>query len=231
MTSKPGVVLSRRKEIVSLPSCNTLPRLLACSSNHLTTALYSGGDDSKLIMSSLNAPEASSRKLPFHNAGVTAILPIPSSSSSQDTTILLTGSYDDFIRVYLLPSPTNSKPKVLAEKDIGLGGGGVWRLKFLEQPNPSAASQSVENEYIVLATCMRVGCKILKITKSNSDEWTIDILAHTGVHESMNYASDVVPLPLEGKSRARTIVSTSFYDRLLFVWKYDPDLQVTEGGD
>lgn len=104
-------------------------------------------------------------------------------------------------------------------------------MKFLEIPSPSTTSGSMEEEYIVLATCMRVGCKILRITKSESEDWTIDILAHTGVHQSMNYASDFVPMSLGDISSERTIVSTSFYDRLLFVWKYDAEMQFTDGGD
>lgn len=193
----------------------------------LAKALFSGGDDSKLLMSSLTSPEIPTRKLPFHNAGVTAILPIPTlapEAPENDNPVLLTGSYDDFIRVYLLPSQFNSKPKILAEKDIGLGGGGVWRLKFLTSPSHSSSPDQEEQKFLVLASCMRVGCKIIQITKSHTAGWTIEVLAQVGVHESMNYASDVVPLPQDTRISTRTIVSTSFYDRLLFVWKYDSDV-------
>jgi diphthamide biosynthesis protein 7 len=59
----------------------------------------------------------SDRKL--HEAGVTSILPL-----SND--LLVTGSYDDRIR--LLSAPVLGRRKVLAELDLG---GGVWRLKVL----------------------------------------------------------------------------------------------------
>lgn len=208
-------------------------------------ALYSGGDDSKLIMSSLNSELPSSRILPFHDAGVTAILPIPPTTASTDTDLtkiplLLTGSYDDFIRVYKPPSLYNSKPQVLASRDIGMSGGGVWRLKFLSIENGqhhhdtnTNNSSPFQQRLLVLASCMRVGCKILAITKPEQGDWKIEILAQTAIHESMNYASDFVPLPLDEESSTaldigniKTIVSTSFYDRLLFVWRYDPSIVV-----
>lgn len=162
------------------------------------------------------------------------ILPIPTpESSAEDPEILLTGSYDDFIRVYQPPSLYSTKSKVLASKDIGCSGGGVWRLKFLTDPNdpPKSDQSDLKRRFLVLASCMRVGCKVLEIKESREGEWTIDVLAKTAVHESMNYASDVVPLSIEEVDKGkdmRTIVSTSFYDRLLFVWRYDPAIELEE---
>lgn len=54
-----------------------------------------------------------------HQAGVTSILPLASE-------LLVTGSYDDRIR--LLYAPALGRRRVLAELDLG---GGVWRLKML----------------------------------------------------------------------------------------------------
>jgi diphthamide biosynthesis protein 7 len=192
-----------------------------------------------LITASLNVENSSSRKLPFHEAGVTMILPISlTNTSPEESELLLTGSYDDFIRVYQPPSLYNSKPKVLAQRDIGCRGGGVWRLKVLDDENMTrgAALQTgggrsaVQRKLLVLASCMRVGCKILEIKESHEGEWTIDVLANTAVHDSMNYASDVVPFVdrANAANRVRTIVSTSFYDRLLFVWKWEPDIEIDE---
>lgn len=59
----------------------------------------------------------SDRKI--HEAGVTSILPLAND-------LLVTGSYDDRIR--LLSAPVLGRRKVLAELDLG---GGVWRLKVL----------------------------------------------------------------------------------------------------
>lgn len=103
------------------------------------TSIYSGGDDAALRFSglpaSLTSPTTSSltsddeaeEYLPSwqdcraHQAGVTAILPLP---SEQD--ILITGSYDDNIRV--LYAPLQGRKQVLAEENLE---GGVWRLKML----------------------------------------------------------------------------------------------------
>jgi diphthamide biosynthesis protein 7 len=121
-----------------------------------------------------------------------------------------------------------------------MSGGGVWRLKFLstnyvlnDSTTDTNISASSQQKLVVLASCMRVGCKILAVTKSARGDWEIEVLAQTAIHESMNYASDFVPLPLDGESSTigdtghpRTIVSTSFYDRLLFVWRYDPGIVI-----
>lgn len=100
--------------------------------------LFSGGDDAVLQalgLSSVNkeldnrpgettddenaaaTPLWADRK--SHEAGVTSILPLAND-------LLITGSYDDRIR--LLSTPPVGRRKVLAELDLG---GGVWRLKML----------------------------------------------------------------------------------------------------
>jgi diphthamide biosynthesis protein 7 len=58
-----------------------------------------------------------------HQAGVTAILPLASGDN-----ILITGSYDDNIRV--LHAPLQGRKQVLAEENLE---GGVWRLKLLTE--------------------------------------------------------------------------------------------------
>lgn len=106
------------------------------------TSIYSGGDDAILRFSALPSSfltttnttasneddeQEDQQYLPTwqdrraHNAGVTAILPLP---SEQD--ILITGSYDDNIRV--LYGPLQGRKQVLAEESLE---GGVWRLKML----------------------------------------------------------------------------------------------------
>lgn len=92
--------------------------------------IYSGGDDAVLALSSMvhDAPDATAddraglaqwQDRRIHQAGVTAILPI-----SDD--LVLTGSYDDHIR--LISTPAVGRKAVLAELNLQ---GGVWRLKLL----------------------------------------------------------------------------------------------------
>ena len=105
----------------------------------LLPELYSGGDDSVLCRYSVGirqdsgSPlsdgdefEAPSRDSKTHMAGVTAILPLQTIIDEEQ--VLLTGSYDEFVRV-LLPVKGSTRPKILAEERLG---GGVWRLKVLD---------------------------------------------------------------------------------------------------
>ena len=106
------------------------------SFSHDGSALYSGGDDANLRFSTL-APSKSQESedededtfTPIqwqdrrsHQAGVTAILPLASEEN-----ILITGSYDDNIRV--LHAPLMGRKQILAEQNLE---GGVWRLKLLD---------------------------------------------------------------------------------------------------
>ena len=189
--------------------------------------LYSGGDDSMLCRhSSFGRPleaeghmgdEAqhlhgpSWRDKTTHNAGVTAILPLSLSASDEDD-LLITGSYDEYVRVLALPN-LGGRTKVLAEKQLG---GGVWRLKLLD----TIYSPGKGIHLVVLASCMHAGARLLKIARSDSTRrWSINIIAKFEEHESMNYASDGHIEGLnEDHSSGYTCVSTSFYDRKLCVW-------------
>ena len=114
----------------------------------LSPDLYSGGDDSVLCKHSLcvrpdlgslndgNTPshhynfQASNRDTKMHMAGVTAILPLQPVFHGEQ--VLLTGSYDEYVRL-LLPVGGSNRPKLLAERRLG---GGVWRLKILASVAP-----------------------------------------------------------------------------------------------
>jgi diphthamide biosynthesis protein 7 len=110
---------------------------------HDGKAVYSGGDDASLQFSTLqnttpSSPETQKQEAEdeeedftpiqwqdrrSHQAGVTAILPL-----STEENILITGSYDDNIRV--LHAPLIGRKQILAEENLE---GGVWRLKLLQQ--------------------------------------------------------------------------------------------------
>ena len=211
-----------------------------CKSTAAESAqIYTGGDDSTLISHALclnvedGAQElwsavnlVNDRKT--HQAGVTAILPVRTDDEDLRE-ILLTGSYDETVRVYYpLAKP---RDRVLAEQRLG---GGVWRLKHIEGGHEGPTKEGMKgmegmrrHKYLVLASCMHAGARILGIN-CKGGEWSIEVLAKFEEHESMNYGSDCQPSDGlgggkgEGEGRENLIcVSTSFYDRRLCVWIYD----------
>lgn len=204
--------------------------------------LLSGGDDAKLRLLHMSTapiiPHSSvtinkefglfdngRRVFRPHESGVTYILPLPV-TTSDTACILLTGGYDDYIRVYTtydFHPDTYMKPKVLAELNLG---GGVWRLRFLHNyeqiQKPVADSRPLK--FRVLASCAWAGSRILEIEGTLTGEWGIKVIGTVTIHQSMCYASDVQPLKDEddASQEPRICVSSSFYDKLLCLWKWDP---------
>ena len=182
--------------------------------------LYSGGDDSAFCR---NNPQFlgpgiepgpyqhMSRDIKTHEAGVTAILPIPNQTTGAE--VVLTGSYDEHIRVLVFPE-NSKKPKLLAEQRLQ---GGVWRLKVLDLIK---SGEKGEISFRVLASCMHAGARVVKVERSDDKTWSIRVLAKFTEHESMNYASDARDA-LQGEYPGVTVVSTSFYDRKLCVWNIE----------
>ena len=184
--------------------------------------LYSGGDDSTLCKHNTSFPPFSrdseiaideyqpvGRDRRTHFAGVTAIVALPVSDVEGEE-ILITGSFDDHIRILASPAQGRRSAWVLAERNLG---GGVWRIS-----NPFSYEASSDGDNItfrVLASCMHAGARALEIRKE-AEEWSIRVLAKFTEHESMNYASDV-----RVHEKGTTFVSTSFYDRKLCVWSLE----------
>lgn len=154
-----------------------------------------------------------------HTAGVTAILPFPI-PLVDDAPVLLTGSYDEGLRVY----HATRRGEVFAEQGLG---GGVWRLQLLDSTEVPDAHDSeivLERRFLVLASCMHGGTRIVRVTQRLQGEdsgWTIDILAEFTEHESMNYASGIwKSSSLESAEASELLcVSSSFYDRRVCVWR------------
>jgi diphthamide biosynthesis protein 7 len=182
---------------------------------------FSGGDDialrycstlpgvhtPSLLPSSYNLPARTWGDDKLHTAGITAILPL----SDQ---IIVTGSYDDRIRIVSAPNP--GRRKVLKELNLG---GGVWRLKLMaKQPDDWQDEDKGFANFTVLASCMHAGARIVRLCRSEGGDWGITVLARFEEHKSMNYGSDFQPVT---SGKPRTIVSTSFYDKLLSVWHFD----------
>ena len=197
--------------------------------NSLPLVIYSGGDDSTLyrfdldyFSSDMSSAEAESTdhlrgfKQRFsreHEAGVTALLAL-SPSSTADSEVLLTGSYDGFARVLLL-GKSGRRANVVAKTPLD---GGVWRLNLLEASKPSPDGKQ---DFVVLASCMHAGSKVLKVGRAARGEYQIHVVASFNEHQSMNYAGDARIYPVDHDSKAITVVSTSFYDKLLCVWDVD----------
>jgi diphthine methyl ester acylhydrolase len=155
-----------------------------------------------------------------HTAGVTAILPLPIEGMVENEPILLTGSYDEYIRVY---HANSRKGAILAEQRLG---GGVWRLEVVNTEATIGEEADAESaggiNFLVLASCMHAGTRVVKVTwkrkhATEVGEWDIQVLAQFTEHESMNYASGV----WKGNKSASELVcvSSSFYDKRLCLWK------------
>lgn len=86
--------------------------------------------------------------------------------------------------------------------------------------------------HTILASCMHAGARIVRLCKgggadgdSDAGEWRIEVLWTFEEHASMNYGGDVQPV-VDGEAdgvegERRIVVSTSFYDRLVCMWKVE----------
>lgn len=163
----------------------------------------------------------------FHAAGVTAIVPLSDDnsdgdggSSSNGATVLLTGCYDEYLRVYAHDTLTGRR-QVLAEERLG---GGVWRLLVMSTvvEKDGQEGRGQRKVYTVLASCMHAGARVVRVTEKRNgdgfggdDGWGIEVLAAFTEHESMNYASDV----WQRDGERPLFISSSFYDKRVCVWK------------
>ncbi|KAI2622668.1 hypothetical protein GGS26DRAFT_567152 [Hypomontagnella submonticulosa] len=206
--------------------------------------IFSGGDDSRLLVTCCAyypgriGGEEDTIETPYppialrgHEAGVTAILPLDLQLVSLDS-VVITGSYDDHIRVYAVSGIGEGmpqKPRLLAEQNLQ---GGVWRLKLIQLERPDnpisrpeqSAKETTDKEQgwkaFILASCMHAGSKVLEITGNDTAELcNIRVLGRFEEHKSMNYGSDFQPGSELGGRNLRCI-STSFYDRLLCLWEF-----------
>jgi diphthamide biosynthesis protein 7 len=176
--------------------------------------VYSGGDDSMLRFRTCNYSEGDiTESLPAlesrgHDAGVTAILPLLKQEDGHE--LIVTGSYDEHIRLFLVP--LFGKPKNLAESRLN---GGVWRLKLIDRD--TIPSQSYIWRARILASCMHAGARVVELLKTVDGGYGFTVLGRFEEHKSMNYGSDFQP----GWKDKWSVVSTSFYDKLLCLWEFE----------
>jgi hypothetical protein len=201
--------------------------------------ILSGGDDSALV-ASVSVP-ATPEWPPFgrermgmqvtpwwkdrrnHTAGVVAILPLnppkvtttaPAAGSNPPAVPVLTGSYDEFLRVFEVDSKL-FRPTI--KTGLRFEGGGVWRLKVLDEyaRTTTATDNSQETSvhqyhYLLLASLMHAGAAVVRVTYTlpaptpphvlphaspsptpQEGTWTITPLTtFTAGHESMVYSCD-----------------------------------------
>ncbi|KAK4156420.1 hypothetical protein C8A00DRAFT_30704 [Chaetomidium leptoderma] len=178
--------------------------------------VYSGGDDSMLRFRVCDWDKGNfSGSLPAresrgHDAGVTAILPLFREEDGQE--LVVTGSYDEHIRLFSVPSLPFGKPKNLAESGLG---GGVWRLKLIDLDTTSNTDYSWRAS--ILVSCMHAGARVVELLRTASGEYRFNVLGRFEEHQSMNYGSDFQP----GWKDKLSVVSTSFYDKLLCLWEVE----------
>ncbi|KAL4810131.1 hypothetical protein BDV18DRAFT_53260 [Aspergillus unguis] len=163
-------------------------------------------------------------KAAHHTSGVTSILPLPiplSHALANGEPLLITGSYDEGLRVY--HACRGGRGRVIAEAGLG---GGVWRLQLLET-STSTEGSGEKWTFLILASCMHGGTRIVRVCLESGGsegevEADIEVLAEFTEHESMNYASDVWrPADRNDSGPELRVVSSSFYDRRVCVWRVE----------
>lgn len=208
------------------------------------STVFSGGDDFKLLLSGhitssdtqeSNASSDSEFEPRYyitkppdnkgirHDAGVTAILPLPL-RTSDGCELVVTGSYSDHISVWSYLPPHRSIAfsvikKLLKRRDLG---GGVWRLKVIEELSHYPKSPWTVT---LLVSCMHAGARVVRLKGNPAAVDDIEVLWRFEEHESMNYGSDYTWVDRreffgEGEGKKIVCVSTSFYDKKLCLWTF-----------
>ena len=199
-------------------------------------SVYSGGDDSVLRYTSLQRLDhngqlgvqgayASAMIKRQHDAGITAVLPLAELSSSGGR-LVLTGSYDDTVRLFAVHDLHVSHGQRYVEPlaDYSLGGG-VWRLDLIDSNIVDTAHKPARLRIRILASCMHAGARIIEVVEDLAGGgWGFELLGRFEEHQSMNYASDF--MPGSRKSTELKCVSTSFYDKLLCMWTFVDERKV-----
>ncbi|KAB8293322.1 hypothetical protein EYC80_007646 [Monilinia laxa] len=211
---------------LKIPYCGEEPQYAYCcywafhpfTSSETFHGLFSGGDDSKLRTCILRNPQSRSNHFDWnlqtsysgHEAAVISILPLPSGDYNW---VLLTGSYDNKVRVIAMDWSTGpvgpielaqEKPiNVMADLDVG---GGAYRLEFL-QDYIGIPSADKDISFQVLASCMEVGAKILEVQRKDSI-WNVQVIASINIEiprfpnptnkSQLCYASAVQPAIKDG---------------------------------
>ncbi|GAV58349.1 WD40 domain-containing protein [Cephalotus follicularis] len=169
---------------------------------HQPHLVYTGSDDCKFSCWDLRG---SPSNLAFQNSKIHTMGVCCITKSPDDPNTLLTGSYDEYLRVWDIRSI--SKP--VSETSISLGGG-VWRIKH----HPSVPS-------VVLAACMHNGFAVVKIGGKQAE-----VIETYRKHGSLAYGADWQRGRVfqKGEGKSNVVATCSFYDRLLRIWIPESDI-------
>lgn len=195
------------KEFEPLPSVHSLE----CWTSEfaelapLENVLFSGGDDCAIIAHDLRTKEMIWSNKSIHGGGVVAIKASTSTFRRNMPTSLVTGSYDDQIRLFDLRMFKDTmqyaeNPLVPNIQNLNLGGG-VWR--FAESP----FNRNSDNINDLVVCCMYDGARIVSV---NNSGFKVGMDLSKG-HDSISYGCDW------GQNY---IATCSFYDKSLQLWKY-----------
>lgn len=148
--------------------------------------VYTGGDDTFMHVFDVRSDEVSKVVTnKAHTAGVTSIL-------SFDQNRLITGSYDETLRIF---DTRNWRQPLYGLMLFG----GIWRIK------PSKSERKM-----LLCACMY---KNFSVCRLNEDATEANLVAELTKHESICYGADWAPTKL---SNGNQIMATcSFYDKKL----------------
>lgn len=164
---------------------------------HQPQLVYTGSDDCKFscwdLRDSLSNLVFQNSKV--HKMGVCCIAKSPS-----DPNTLLTGSYDEYLRLW----DVRSISKPVNKTSVCLGGG-VWRVKH----HPYVPG-------VALAACMHKGFAVVKLEEEKGE-----LIETYDKHGSLAYGVDWQKGELfqQVKQRSTVVASCSFYDRLLRIWR------------
>lgn len=139
---------------------------VSSDANPDTMSILTGGDDSKIRYACIDTVldeelevdeyrEAYPAVWKAHDAGVTAILPLPMPMAPDFeamSPLLLTGSYDCFVKVLGpagFPAETEGEPIELSELNLG---GGVWKLKLIN--HEVCPGDGIILKFRILASCV-----------------------------------------------------------------------------
>ena len=169
------------------------------------TSLYSGADDCRLCRCDLRCAQPS--LLSTHPAGVTALLPL--SSASAATELLLSGCYDERLRLW----DTRRMRQPVEELRMG---GGVWRIRRRPKGDSAAKEDSRGGAEWLCVAGMHGGVKVVRMEGEGSEARLLSVCSAYHAHDSLAYGCDwVAP---EGEVDV-AVVSCSFYDRAVHCWR------------